>query len=724
MGVEEAGRSAQREADDTRSRIRELSSEMRRTYARQDGFAAAALSEPWTAAVLQPLADLGWRILHDRRWPGSSSANVDHLAVGPPGVAVIDTKHWSGSVEVRGDRLWCGDDDRHESVENMLRLVAAVEELLVEVDQGVAGPPAGLSPVHVLPVYAFTKFVRSRDLRACVGRVRLVAIRQLPALLAAQPVVLSESEIALVAAHLEQHMPPASEGSIIPRQRPSPTGLPIRPEPLPPDVPTQPADDADCLFDVPDLAEQLAKAAAGPLVEWMGFLHPGQARLVRRSFAGPARVRGATGTGKSVVMLHRAAWLAETRPGRVLVTSFVRTLPRHQRAVYEQLSQHTLDKVDFLGVHEVARQLLREAGQRLTVRQERIEAAFDTAWTTVGALGRLAVIADRRYWREEIDYVIKGRGLRTFVEYDGLDRRGRSIALATREKVQVWRLCTAYTEELERRDTYDHNDVLSAAVDLVTRHPPEPGWSAVAVDEVQDLPLLGVRLCALLGGTGHDGLFLVGDGQQAIYPGGFTLPEAGVSVVGRAVVLRVNYRNTRQIIESACQLVEGHEFSDLDGTLESGFRDVDVIRDGPEPVRQTAPDRRRLALRLAIALRQDARDGVDWGDMAVLTLSRDAATFLRDYLADRGIPVRDVKNWDGRPDHEVKVDTVHRAKGLDFGSVYLPQLHAKMDVSDEAKGVDEHETRRLRQQFVGQTRARDRLWIGTVVPRPRDDVSP
>jgi len=63
----------------------------------------------------------------------------------------------------------------------------------------------------------------------------------------------------------------------------------------------------DALFDVPGLAEQLAKAASAPLVEWMGFLHPGQTRLVRRSYTGPARVRGPAGTGKSVVMLHRAA---------------------------------------------------------------------------------------------------------------------------------------------------------------------------------------------------------------------------------------------------------------------------------------------------------------------------------------------------------------------------------------------------------------------------------
>ena len=88
----------------------------------------------------------------------------------------------------------------------------------------------------------------------------------------------------------------------------------------------------------------------------------------------------------------------------------------------------------------------------------------------------------------------------------------------------------------------------------------------------------------------------------------------------------------------------------------------------------TAPDRWRLALLLAMALRRDAAAGVDWGEMAVLTMSRDDAAFLRDQLSARDIPVRDLENWDGHPDHRVKIDTVQRAKGLDFTPVYTPVL--------------------------------------------------
>jgi UvrD/REP helicase N-terminal domain/Nuclease-related domain len=711
MVVGDAGRSAGFEADAAAGLVADLEAELRRAYARQTGFAAAAFSEPRTALALRPLEERGWRVLHDRRWPGTTRANIDHLVIGPPGVAVVDTKHWAGPVELRGGRLFACEDDRHEAVEDLLRLVAAVEEMVLDLGTGPDQVPVGLSAVHVLPVLALTSFSGPRRADTRVGRVRLTALRQLPTLLAAQPTVLSPDNITRVADYLHEQLPVALTPDAIPRQRGSIIGVPVRPEPLP----TDPGDEPDALFDVPalaaQLAEQITRAAKAPLLDWMAFLHPAQTRLVRRSYTGPARVRGPAGTGKSVVMLHRAAWLAETRPGRILVTSFVRTLPIHQQAVYQRFSPATADRVDFLGLHAVAIKVLAQAGQRLNVNGRRADAAFDTAWNHVGAAGPLAEIAEPRYWRQEIDFVIKGRGLRRFVDYEALPRRGRTIPLSPTDRVAVWQLLTAYSEQLERRGVHDFNDLLAAAVDLASRSSTPSPWAAVVIDEVQDLPLLGVRLCALLGGTGRDQLFLVGDGQQAIYPGGFTLTEAGISVVGRATVLSVNYRNTRQILDYARVHIEADDFSDLDGTDEHGTRTVEVLRDGPIPTTATAPDRRRLALLLAIALRRDHTDGIDWGEMAILTLTHNDAAYLREQLDTRNIPHRDLNGWDGRPDHHVKIDTVQRAKGLDFTAVYMPTLW-----TPTRPGPEEREILRRRQQFVGRTRARDRLWVGTVTP--------
>lgn len=722
-----AGESAAREARAAEDRARSLRAELRRETRKSLGFAAAAMSESYTAAVLAPLQNYGWRVLHDRRWPGSARANVDHIAVGPGGVVVLDSKHWSGTISVIAGRLWCDDEDRHEAVDKLLALTSAVEELLVDLgappaesSSSVVGP-VGLSPVHVIPMLVFTKHHHARVPSARLGRVRLTGVRQLPALLAGLPRILGAQQVSRVADHLDQLTPVTTTPRMLDPSGPRRIGVPVRSAPAEPleDLEDERAQaDADALFDVPDLAQQLAVATNAPLVEWMGFLHPAQTRLVRRRFSGPARVRGPAGTGKSVVMLHRAAWLATTRPGRVLVTSYVHTLPRQQQAVYKRLSPHTVERVDFWGIHEVAQRLLAEHGNHIQRDWRRIEAAFDAAWKQVGRPSGLAGLAPKRYWKDEINSVIKGRGLVHFSDYEALVRLGRTVRLGGRERRAVWQLLEVYYDQLECRGTHDHNDLLTAAVDLFQRHPPpQPRWSAVLVDEVQDLPLVAMRLCALLAGDRPDALFLVGDGQQAIYPGGFTLAEAGISITGRAVVLRVNYRNTRQILDAARTLVEDRDFSDLEADAERGHRDVDVIRDGPLPRIQVAPDRGCLARQLAQVLRRDAHDGVRWGEMAVLTHTNDGARSLRQQLRRFNIPLCDLRTWDGQPDHAVKIGTVHRAKGLDFAAVYLPRLRPPPTPAAHQPVDSEDQILWLRQEFVAWTRARDRLWIGIVRPR-------
>lgn len=211
-----AGGSAAREWRAANDRLRNLKAEQERETERSTRFAVAAKSEPRTAAALEPLESCGWRVLHDRRWPGSTRANVDHIAVGPGGVAVIDSKHWSGAISVAAGRLRCDEEDRQEAVENLLALTTAVEELLADLGSPPAEPstalippPVGLSPIHVLPVLTFTEHDRSHVPAPSIGRVRLTTVRQLPTLLAFRPRVLTAKQVKMVVNHLERLMPAA-----------------------------------------------------------------------------------------------------------------------------------------------------------------------------------------------------------------------------------------------------------------------------------------------------------------------------------------------------------------------------------------------------------------------------------------------------------------------------------------------------------------------------------
>src|SRR3954452_1114585 len=70
-----------------------------------EAFERGAEGEEATADILGALSAEGWRVFHDVRWPGRAQANIDHVLVGPGGVFVIDTKAWTGEVEVRSGTL-------------------------------------------------------------------------------------------------------------------------------------------------------------------------------------------------------------------------------------------------------------------------------------------------------------------------------------------------------------------------------------------------------------------------------------------------------------------------------------------------------------------------------------------------------------------------------------------------------------------------------------------
>ena len=77
--------------------------------------------------------------------------------------------------------------------------------------------------------------------------------------------------------------------------------------------------DALSRFRVIENVEELEQALSYPWDKWIVYLHPAQREFVERDFAGPARVAGSAGTGKTVVALHRARKLAKPTDARVLL---------------------------------------------------------------------------------------------------------------------------------------------------------------------------------------------------------------------------------------------------------------------------------------------------------------------------------------------------------------------------------------------------------------------
>ncbi|MEP7764251.1 UvrD-helicase domain-containing protein [Sanguibacter sp. 25GB23B1] len=678
-------------------------------------YSAAAVSERATVAALERLAGVGYHLLADRRWPGSRTANVDLVVVGPGGVFILDTKWWR-DVSIASGRIYRGQEDVTEDIYNLADLGQVAETDLAEI---------GLSPNEVHPVVVLHG---RQGINEIVDSVRVVGERD---------------ALKFIASHGQRHTPVRVDamlarclqlfpviGSTV--QPPAPVA--VVPEP----VLTEPVDEP--LLSEEEISSALLDSVlASPVEDWMAFLHPDQAKLVRRSFNGPARIRGSAGTGKTVVGLHRAGYLARTNPrGRVLVTTFVGTLPAVLHQSMSRLAPDVSDRIEFTSVHRFARRILEARGVHVRLDADKTTNIFNLAWARVGRHGLGATGQSREYWLEEISSVIKGRGVATFDAYADLARTGRRKRLGVEQRRAVWDLFCAYQAGLESAGIEDFAGMILLAERALEARPyghvvGEEQLTSVIVDEAQDLSCSQIRLLYSLVGDCPDGLTLIGDGQQSIYPGGYTLAEVGISLAGRGIVMDVNYRNTSEIIEFATTLVEGDEFADIEGS--TAVRDAvgPVLRSGPEPVLwpavhggatleslPTGKQREALGLSAMVdRVRSVVQEvGTSLGDVGVLAQRLGDVRAITRALSEAGVPVKQLADYRGHVEDVVKVGTIKRAKGLEFKQVLVCAVPSEMlgdrtFAGPDGDGGQESWARMRRELFVAMTRARDGLWVGS-----------
>lgn len=218
--TEDAGRGAEEQATRRARRVAQLRAEHERGGAvdavaldrlRRDqrAWAAGAEGERRVADSLAHLTRYGWTVLHDVRWPGRQRANIDHIAIGPAGVFVVDAKNWSGDVRVTDAGVRQNGYGRGAAVEGVSQAAAAVTTLL--------------EPQHRSAVRGVMCLAGQED--QPVTTVQGVAVCgrwQLPEHLLTQPPRLSVYDVVDIARHLHAELGPTVP---TPRGRkPSPRG--------------------------------------------------------------------------------------------------------------------------------------------------------------------------------------------------------------------------------------------------------------------------------------------------------------------------------------------------------------------------------------------------------------------------------------------------------------------------------------------------------------------
>jgi hypothetical protein len=241
---------------------------------------------------------------------------------------------------------------------------------------------------------------------------------------------------------------------------------------------------------------------------------------------------------------------------------------------------------------------------------------------------------------------------------------------------------------------------------------PSGQYQAVLIDEGHDFAPEWLRLVVQMVDPATNSLLVLYDDAQSIYERtqkkNFSFKRLGIQAQGRTTILKINYRNTRQILQTASLVAADlltAEDKDDDGV--PLLKPVSCGRDGEAPLIVRLPTLREEVAQVAQLLATAHREGHAWGDMAILCRRHSEMDLCADVLARRRLP-HQVRKKAGQFDpgqDSIKVMTLHVSKGLEFPVVALVGVGHM-----PAEGEDEREEARL--FYVGATRATQRLVIG------------
>lgn len=558
----------------------------------------------------------------------------------------------------------------------------------------------------VVPVYVEAAAIKP-PLLAGVSEADLLGYGVPPEWLAD---VLHADETALLT--LADHLPAEAAEAVLELAT---GGRPTRPEPVKPGTDPFAHPDAQRRFRVMADVEELERALEFPWDRWTIFLHPAQRAWVERDYAGPARVSGSAGTGKTVVALHRAVHLAKRNPdARVLLTTFSPSLAYllEERTFRLVKNQPTLaERIDVRDLDETGHRLYEASfGRAEIASDERVQALL----VEVAREGTGPKVSAAFLWSEWRD-IVDAWQIDSWEAYRDVRRLGRKTRLTEAGRAGLWKVFSKVKEALNAEGLITTDAMFYRLAENVAarKHPP---YDFVVVDEAQDVSVAQLRFLAAMGGQRPTALFFAGDLGQRIFQTPFSWKSVGVDVRGRSRTLTINYRTSHQIRNQADRLLDS-EVADVDGLAERRDGTISVFN-GPRPVVRIASSEEAEIESVAEWLNGLVDEGVQPAEVGIFVrstreLPRAAAAAERAGLRFRVLDAGRAASAD-----RAAVCTMHLAKGLEFRAVavmacdddVIPSQERIEQVSDPSDLQEVYDTER-HLLYVACTRARDFLMV-------------
>lgn len=321
-----------------------------------------------------------------------------------------------------------------------------------------------------------------------------------------------------------------------------------------------------------------------------------------------------------------------------------------------------------------------------------------------------------------IDMLLRAKGAGTEI----VVRTFHSWAQELIRTYQLAPLATLNNKNYKDDENYYAALTAVACHGVATNRVPKGQYTAILIDEAHDLQEDWLRAAAQMVDPENKSLLVLYDDAQSIYQKkrtGLNFSKLGIEAKGRTKILKINYRNTTEVLslalDCACELFQStttvsttiieKELAVLPITDEEKIATTQpesAGRCGPKPIFLQVQDAKEEAKGLVELIMQECAKGRNLNDMAIFSRAKknfkliEEALLQADIAFESQVQLRPSEmNW-----HlpSIKLLTLHSAKGLEFGWVAvacldtLPQYGCPL--------IDE-----LRLLYVGMTRATHQL---------------
>lgn len=241
---------------------------------------------------------------------------------------------------------------------------------------------------------------------------------------------------------------------------------------------------------------------------------------------------------------------------------------------------------------------------------------------------------------------------------------------------------------------------------------PSAQYGAVLIDEGHDFEAEWLSLIVRMIDPETNSLLLLYDDAQSIYKKKsnlkFSLSSVGIQARGRTTILKLNYRNTQEILHFAYNFAKDYlQEKDADEDSVPLIKPQVAGKSGLQPAVRTLSNELEETHFIAKCLRKWNADGVAWSDMAVIYCHYRFADRLMKTFKIYGIPAYWMSDSKAKKNYQPQIDQVlvitrQSSKGLEFPRVIVSDIgsltHTEESKADEARLL-----------YVAMTRAKEYL---------------